>query len=315
VGRIFLPLLLVLAIVVGLIWAGEFGYGPIVITKENEYKVIVGLQGPRAEITEPGWDPTVWKIPLLDTVHTFDRRLSYLSAPPVEILIADGEKLIVDYYAVWRITAPLKFLRNYPAGVEAAEIRIQDVIKSLVGSKVGKLNLTQLLARSEVLSTIQEESTAQLLDTGVEVVDVRLNRTELPPNALDAAYAQMREQRTALAREHRAQGEGKAREVRAIADRLAVTTLARARADSERIRGEGDASATRIFAQAYQKDPEFYAFVRSLEAYRKTLKHGTTMVLSPDHVFLRNLEPQLEFDSDNEAVEPPPVSSGPPESP
>lgn len=309
-GRFILSVLIVVTSGVGLIWAGEYGYGPIVITKENEYKVIVGIMGPRAEITKPGWDPTVWKIPFFDKVHTFDRRLRYLNAPPVRVVIANNEKLIIDYYAVWRITHPLTYLRNYPSGVAAAEVRIQEAIKSLVGAKIGELNLTQLLARTEVLSTLHQESTARLEGTGVEVVDVRLNRTELPPNALDAAYAQMREQRNALAREHRAQGERMAREIRATADRLAITTLAYARAESERIRGEGDARAASIFARAYKKDPEFYGFVRSLEAYRKTLREGTTMVLSPDHVFLRNLEPELDI----EAGTPPPVSTGPPES-
>jgi len=142
---------------------------------------------------------------------------------------------------------------------------------------------------------------------GVEVVDVRLNRTELPPNAVGAAYAQMREQRTALAREHRAQGERIAREVRASADRLAVTALATARSLAEQVRGEGDAEATNIFASAHGQDPEFYAFVRSLEAYRKSFSEGTTMVLSPDHVFLRNLNPRLDVGSGPRS----PVSAGP----
>lgn len=310
-ARWILPVLLVMASVVGLIWAGEFGYGPIVITKENEYKVIVGAFGPRAEIKEPGWDPSIWKYPFIDTVHTFDRRLNYLNAPAVQVVIANNEKLIVDYYALWRITEPLTYLRSFPSGEAAAELRIQDAIKSLVGSKIGELNLSQLLARTEILSTLHSESTALLEGTGVEVVDVRLNRTELPPNALEAAYAQMREQRNALAREHRAQGERKAREIRATADRLATTTLASSRSESERVRGEGDADAARIYAVAYQKDPEFYGFVRSLEAYRKTLRRGTTMVLSPDHVFLRNLEPNLDIG--DEAM--PAVASGPPTAP
>lgn len=309
-GRWILSLLILAAGAVGLIWAGEFGYGPIVITRENEYKVIVGLYGPRAVITEPGWDPAIWKIPFVDEVLTYDRRLRYLNALPVRVVIANNEKLIVDYYAIWRITDPLIFKRNFPLGEAAAEQRIQEDIKSLVGSKIGELNLSQLLARAEVLSTLHTESTARLEGTGVEVVDVRLNRTELPPNAVGAAYAQMREQRIALAREHRAQGERMAREVRASADRLAVTTLAAARSQAQRVRGEGDAQAARIFARAHSQDPEFYAFVRSLEAYRKTLSRGTTMVLSPDHAFLRNLNPQLGVEVDSL----PPVSQKPSDS-
>ncbi|MDP6977697.1 MAG: protease modulator HflC [Myxococcota bacterium] len=303
-GRVLLPLLLVMAIVVGLLWAAEYGYGPIVITKENEYKVIVGLTGPRKEIKEPGWDPTVWVIPFVDEVLTYDRRLRYLNAPPVRIVIANGEKLIIDYYALWRITDPLEFRRQFPNGEEQAAGRIREDIKSLVGSKIGALDLAQLLARNEVLRTLHEESSERLRGTGVEVVDLRLNRTEFPPNAVEAAYAQMREQQRALAREHRAQGERMAREMRASAERSARTTLATARAESENLRGAGDAEATRIFAEAHQQDPEFYAFVRSLEAYRTSLREGTTMVLTPDHPFLRNLAPELDVQKL------PPVSAG-----
>ncbi len=303
-GRLLLPLLVVIALVVGLIWAADYGYGPVVITKENEYKVVVGLTGPRAVLTEPGWDIKVWKLPLVDEVLTYDNRLRYLNAPPVRVVIANDEKLIVDYYAVWRITDPLVFRRSFPSGEQAAEMRIQDDIKSLVGSKIGGLDLAQLLARSEVLSTLAAESSQALEGTGVAVVDVRLNRTELPPNAVGAAYAQMREQRKALAREHRAQGDRMARETRAAAERNATTTVATAHSESEQLRGLGDAEATRIFARAHQRDPEFYSFVRSLEAYGKALREGTTMVLSSDHPFLRNLEPKLD------AADLPPVSAG-----
>lgn len=293
-GRWLLRLLLLVAIVVGMIWAGEFGFGPVVITKEDESRVIVGLTGPRSVITEPGWDPTVWKIPVVDEVHTFDRRLQYLNAPPLRVLIANNEKLVVDFYVVWRITDPLDFLKNFPQGGDAsrlaAENRIEEVVKSRLGSRLGGLTLQQLLGRSKLLGKLEEDASENLLGTGLEVIDVRLNRTELPPNAVPSAYAQMREQRKALARESRALGERRAREVVAKAERLAATTLAKARADSERTRGEGDAGATQVFASAYQKDPEFYSFVRSLEAYRNSLKTGTTMVLSPSHEFLRYLE-------------------------
>jgi membrane protease subunit HflC len=290
--RLLMPLIFLVAAIVGLMWAGEYGYGPIVITREDQYKVIVGLNGPRAVLTEPGWDPTVWKIPFADEVREFDARLHYLNVPPDRVVIANGEKLIIDYYAIWRISDPLLFMRNYPVK-ERAEHQIADVVKSLVGARIGVLNLAQLLARAEILSRLNEETTARLEGTGVEVVDVRLNRTELPPNAVGAAYAQMREQRRALSREYRAQGARGARELVAEAERQAVTILAEARAKGEMVRGDGDATATRTFAAAHQKDPEFYAFMRSLEAYKNTLNSETTMVFSPDHPFLKYLEPNF----------------------
>jgi len=289
VRRLLLPLLLFVSLLVGLVWAAEFDQGPLVITKENQFKVIVGLGGPKAVLTEPGWDPSAWRIPLVDVVHVFDSRLQYLNARPVQTVIANNENLIVDYYAVWRITDPLLFLKGFPLGPGAAEIRIQEVVNSLVGSKIGRLSLAQLLERVEVLDTLAEDATTRLGADGVEVVDVRLNRTELPASAVPAAFAQMREQRKALSREHRAQGERQAREIRAEAEKHAVTTLAGARAEAQRTRGVGDAESTRIYAAAYGRDPEFYSFVRTLQAYESTIGEGTTLVVRPDHEFFRYL--------------------------
>ncbi len=306
ITRWLLRFLLLVALAVGMVWAAEYGWGPVVITKENEYKVIVGLFPPHDVITEPGWHPTIWRVPFVDEVHVFDSRLHYLNARPVRILIANNEKLIVDYFVIWRITEPLVFLENFPAGVPAAESRIQEVVKSLVGSRMGGLDLSQLLQRAEVISRLDQDSSERLAGTGVEVVDVRLNRTELPPNAVPAAFAQMREQRRALARENRAQGERRAREIRAEAQRLAAESIAKAHAEAERLRGAGDAESTRIFAGAHAKDPEFYAFVRSLEAYRKSLKQGTTLVVSPDHEFFRYLEPSRVLERTPAVSSPPP---------
>ncbi len=312
--RLIVPLLLLTALGVSLLWAGEYGYGPLVITREGEYKIIIGLFGPKAVLTEPGWDPTAWKFPIIDEVHVFDNRLQYLNAKPVRVLIANNENLIVDYYAIWRITEPLAFLENFPNGVAAAESRIQEVVKSLVGSEIGGLNLQQILERAEILSQLHVGSSERLAGTGVEVVDVRLNRTELPPNAVPAAYAQMREQRRALSREHRARGDRKAREIRAEANRNAVSTRATAQAEAERVRGEGDAKSTRIYADAYSKNPEFYAFTRSLEAYRKTISTGTTLVVSDENSFFRylNLDESDDDQADVPATRLPPVSTAAP---
>lgn len=287
--RLLFLVLVLAAAVVGLIWAGNYGYGPVVITREYEQKLVLRFGNPVKVLTAPG----IWwfRIPLMDRVEVFDRRLQSLDASPVEMLIAHGEKLIVDYYAIWRITDPLEFFRNFPQGMGAAEQRIQAKVRSLVGDTIGGLTLSQLLARSELLEQLAQEASQELSHQGVQVVDVRLDRTELPREAEPAAYDQMREQRRARAREFRAAGEREARRVRAEADREARTTVADARRSSEITRGEGDAEATRIYAEAYGKDPEFYSFVRSLEAYRRTIGEGTTLVLPPEHEFFRYLEP------------------------
>jgi len=226
-------------------------------------------------------------------VKTFDKRLQYLNAKPVEMVIAKGDRLIIDYYAIWRIDSALDYLMSFPEGMQSAEQRIQRAINGKVGARIGTLELSQLLERAEVLDQLDEESSEEMAGTGVMVVDVRLNRTEIPKNAEPAAFAQMREQRRALAREYRVDGEREARTARAEAERTARTTIAEARSEAEVIRGEGDAESAHTYAQAYGKDPEFYAFVRSLEAYRKTLGERTTMVLAPDHEFFRFLDPAV----------------------
>jgi membrane protease subunit HflC len=290
VRRLLFVALVLLALAVGLVWAGNYGYGPLVITREFEQKLVLRWGADPVKVLD---QPGIWpfRIPVIDRVEVFDRRLQHLDAEPVEMLIARGDKLIVSYYAVWRIADPLLFRQNFPKGMEEAEHRIQSKVRALVGDKIGGLTLAELLARSEVLHTLAEESNQGLADQGVHVVDVRLNRTEIPRNAEPAAYQQMREQRRARSREFRAAGEREARRVRAEAERLAVTTVAEARRQADVLRGEGDAEAARTYAAAYGQDPEFYAFVRSLEAYRKTIGDRTTLVLPPDHEFFRFLEP------------------------
>jgi len=288
VSRVLFPLLVLVAAIVGTIWMGHLGYGPLVINREGEERVILRLGDPVSVIPEPG---LAFRIPLLDEVRVFDGRFQYLDAEPVEMLIARGEKLIIDYFIVWRIRDPLEFLKSFPEGLGKAQDRIHETVNALVGAKIGGLTLAEILARSEILSRLAEESNAALSDTGADVVDVRINRTELPRAAEPAAYEQMREQRRALAREYRVRGERDARVIRAEASRDARTTVASARSDGEITRGLGDAESARIYAEAYGRDPEFYAFTRSLEAYRKSLGEHTTIVLPPEHEFFRYLEP------------------------
>ena len=280
--------LIAAALIVASLWGGALGIGPIVITHENEHKLILRLGDPVAILDEPGLS---LRIPLLDRVEVYDKRLQYLNAPPMEMLIARGEKLIVDFFVVWHIQDALAFRQNFGQDMPRAEARIQERVNALVGAKIGGLQLDQLLQRSEVLTQLDEESSEALASTGVRVVDVRLNRTEIPPNAEPAAFAQMREQRRALAREYRVGGERQAREIIAEAKRLARTQVAEAQAGADRTRGHGDAESARIYADAFGRNPEFYSFVRSLEAYRKTIGEGTTMVLPPDHEFFRYLQP------------------------
>jgi membrane protease subunit HflC len=289
---LFLPIVLG-GIVVAMLWASQIDRGPLVINRADEYRLVLRLGKPVAELTEAGlagmYAP---RIPFLDEVQVYDKKLQYLSAAATEIEIDDNERLIVDYYVLWQIDSPLEFRRSFPRGAAEAEKRIRRTVGSLVGDAVGNLTMAELLARAEVLDSLDERATQELESNGIRIVEVRINRTELPLPSESATFEQMREQRRALSRQKRAIGAREAREIRARANREAREMIAQANADSEVRRGEGDAEAARIYAQAYSKDPDFYAFVRSLEAYRKTLGAKTTLVVPPDHEFFKYLDPK-----------------------
>jgi membrane protease subunit HflC len=289
---LFLPIVLG-GFVVAMLWASQIDRGPLVINRADEYRLVLRLGRPIAELTEAGlagmYAP---RIPFLDEVQVFDKKLQFLSAAATEIEIDDNERLIVDYYVLWQIKAPLEFRRSFPSGTAEAKKRIQRTVGSLVGDAVGNLTMAELLARAEILDTLDERATEELESNGIRVVDVRINRTELPLPSESATFEQMREQRRAISRRKRAVGAREAREIRAKANREAREMLAQANADSEVRRGEGDAEAARIYAGAYSKDPNFYAFVRSLQAYRKTLGEKTTLVVPPDHEFFKYLDPK-----------------------
>ena len=280
-----------LVVCVGAIAAGNLDWGPVVITREDQQKIILRLNE-AIHVTEPGvW----WRIPLLDTVKDYDRRWLYLNTEPDTIQTADGEQLIFDNYAIWRIgqgDAAIQFRRSFPRGMKDAEKRIDRAVRDDVREVIGRHKLTEVLdeQRQQVMDEIAARTRTTLTQFGIEVADVRINRTDLPERTLDAVYARMKTERERLARKNRAEGEEKAREIRAAADREARVTVAEARRDAEILRGEGDAEATRIYAEAYGGDPEFYDFVRSLEAYRKTIGAGTTIVTSPNAEFFRFLE-------------------------
>jgi membrane protease subunit HflC len=281
-----LLLLILVAVLVGSIWLGQYGVGPVVITNEDEFNLILTLGNPtRDPITEPG---LTLRTPFLDTVVTLDKRLQYLNAEPAALLIGN-ETMLVDYYAIWHITDPLAFRRSYPRERDA-EVALQARLKSLVGATIGRLPLQLVLSRGAVLDDLDSELSAALEGKGIEVVDLRINRTELPKDTEASAFARMREERRAISREHRAKGEREARELRAKAEREARTLQAEARSRAEVARGQGDAEAAAIYADAYGRDAEFYSFVRSLQAYRATLGERTTMVLPPDHDFFRYLD-------------------------
>ncbi len=274
-------------VITGLIAAGNAGFGPVVINKEGQQQLILSLGEPRAVI-EPGW---ALRVPLIEEAVPFDRRLLYLNTESDVIQTIDQERIVVDNYVMWRIAAPILFHSSFPRGRSQAEKQLDRVVRAQVREVIGTKTLTQVLTdqRIEIMQTIVKDSAASLESSGIAIQDVRINRTELPPSIEKNVYARMETDRSRLARKHRAEGEEQARLIRAQADRSAQVLVAEARGQAEITRGEGDAEAARIYAEAFNIDPDFYAFTRSLEAYRKTIGEGTTLVLSPESEFFRFL--------------------------
>lgn len=310
--RLLFFLALLLAVASTTSW---LGMGPFVLNTEGEVRVVKFFGSVSAVITEPGLHLAV----ATETIQ-YDGRWLHLSSEPTSIQTLDQEPLVVDNFAVWRIKDPLRFNESFPSGVPEAEKQLAQQVKSRVREVIGLLRLEQVLARevppqlslekakalgclksavdvdgNEIAPTLTEAITARscqtVNDLGIEIAEVRLSRTEIPAgNPEGKVYDRMRSEREELAKKYRAEGEELARKIRAAADRDAEIAIERARSDAMKIRGEGDAGAAGVFAEAFGQDPEFYDFVRSLEAYRKTLGEGTTMVLPPDHPFLEFLQ-------------------------
>jgi membrane protease subunit HflC len=287
-------LLLVLLLVFGV--TSFLGFGPLVMNREGEQRIAVLLGDPVSVITKPGLALTV---PFVN-VQVFDGRWRHLSTKPRVVQTLDLEQIVVDHYAVWRIADPLQFRRTFPSGLLEAETQIDQQVRGQVREVIGRKRLMQVLKdeRDAILEEIAQKSSEAAQRFGVEIRDVRINRTELPKETEENVYARMRAERDRLARKYRAEGEEQARAIRAEADRAAQVIVAEARRDAEVERGKGDAEAARIYAEAYGQDAEFYAFVRGLEAYRKTLGQGTTLVLPPDHEFFRLFQSGGELPAD-----------------
>jgi membrane protease subunit HflC len=300
---------LLIAGFLGLVMLGEFGLGPLLITHEGEQNLILRLREAQAPALGPGLS---WRIPLVDDVRTFEARELYLNVEPLPIQTRDKERIVIDNYVLWRIQDPLLFFKSFSTGQGQAELQIDRVVRADVREVIGRRTMSEVVTseRREIMREITEASRKQLEPFGVHIVDVRINLTELPPATEENVYARMRAERERLARKYRAEGKEEARGIRAEAQREARVIVAEANERSEVLKGEGDAQAARIYADAYNTDPEFYAFVRSLEAYRKTIGRGTTLVLPPGHEFFRLFE-SIEAVDPRERARPAPKRPAP----
>ena len=229
------------------------------------------------------------KIPFVQNVVYFDRRLLDFDADAQEVIMADQKRLVVDAFARYRITDPLRFYQT--VGTEAnMRARLSAIVNASLRNVLGSVPFSAVLTarRAELMGQISESVVNEAKGFGVRVFDVRIMRADLHPDNSAAIYARMQTERERTAKQERAEGAETAQRIRAEADRDRTVILAEAQRQAQILRGQGDAEATRIFADAFNRDPDFYAFYRSLQAYQKSLTDGSaTLVLTPDSEFFR----------------------------
>ena len=239
-----------------------------------------------AVIEDPGLN---FKIPLLHEIIFYDDRILPLDTQPLEVTPLDDRRLVVDAFARWRIRDPVRFRRAVGSGAElAGEARLERILNAALRQVLGSVDSGAVLSSDRValMNQIRDQSRGQANALGIEVVDVRIKRADLPEQNLAATFERMRAERQREAADEIARGNEAAQRVRAAADRTVVETVSLARKEAEIVRGEADARRNAIFADAFGRDPEFFEFYRSLAAYSKAFKaENSTLVISPDSEF------------------------------
>jgi membrane protease subunit HflC len=234
-----------------------------------------------------------FKIPLIQEVVTYEDRILGLQTAPSEVTPLDDRRLVVDAFARWRIVNLVEFREAVGAGGEnAAQTRLERIVSASIREVLGGVPSNRVLSedRTALMNQIRDNARAQALDLGVDIVDVRLTRTDLPDQNLAATFARMRAEREREAADERARGEEAALRVRASADRTVIELTSDARRQAEVIRGEADGERNRVYAEAFGRDPEFFAFTRSLTSYERALQgSNSSIVMQPDSLFFEYL--------------------------
>ena len=275
--KFLIPLLVVLAIT---------GYQSLFIVQEINQAIVLQFGDPKKIITKPGLN---FKLPFIQNVVYLDRRVLNLDNPPEEVIAADQKRLIVDAFARFRIVDPLKFYISV-GNESVARQRLATIINSRIRGVLGTQNLATLLSidRSKHMATIQNDVNTEAKNFGITIVDVRIKRADLPQANSEAIFKRMQTEREREAKEFRAQGAEIAQKIRSTADKDVTVILAQANKKSEIMKGEGDGQRNKIFANAFGRDPQFFAFYRAMQAYEKALIGGeTSLVLSPDSEFFK----------------------------
>jgi len=261
-------------------------YNSVFTVYQTRQALVVRLGQPVRVVTEPGLN---FKIPLIDSVISIDKRILDLENASAEVIASDQKRLVVDAFARYRITNPLLFYQTVGT-VEGANSRLATLLNSALRRVLGEATLTHVVRddRQQLMTRVREQLGREADAFGINVVDVRIRRADLPEQNSQAVYQRMQTERQREAAEFRAQGAQRAQEIRSRADRDVTVLVAEANSKAEQVRGEGDGERNRIFAGAFGQDPDFFSFYRSMQAYEAGLKpNDTRMVLRPDSDFFR----------------------------
>lgn len=264
-----------------LVLAALFVLSTIIIVDETEQIVILQFGKPVRTIKDPGLN---WKLPApFQTSNSFEKRLLEYDVPPEEILSKDKKSLIIDNYVRWRITDPLLFLQTVRA-VPTAKTRLDDIVYSELRQELGTHDMVEIITetRELIMEKVTKASNEETSKYGIEVIDVRIRRVDLPRENEASIYARMEAERKRQANKFRSEGAEEAQKIRAATDRDKTVILAEAYKTAQKIRGEGEAIALDIYASSYSKDSDFYEFTRTLETYEKVIDKKTTLVLPGD---------------------------------
>jgi len=259
------------------------------IIDEREQAIITMFGQPMRTVREPG---LYMKVPFIHSLQRFDKRVLSSDAQAVEYLTSDKKRVVVDHISRWRITDPLEFYRTVRTEAGAL-IRLNDIVTGRLREEIAKRSFIDFVReqREAIVQAVSQDARASVKQQfGIELIDVRIKRLDLPREVQASVYARMQAERQRIAKKYRAEGEEQAREIRANVNKEAQIVLAKSYEQAQKLMGEGDAQATAIYASAYEKDPEFYSFMRRLETYERSLGAGTTIVLDADSDLLKYLE-------------------------
>jgi len=254
---------------------------------ETKQAIVLQFGKPVRAIKESGLN---WKLPFIQNVRYFEDRLLIYDSAPTEIITKDKKTLIVDNYARWRIINPLTFLQTV-RDINGAQTRLDDIVYSELRVDLGLFNMSEIVSekRESIMERVTKICNEKSNTYGIEIVDVRIKRVDLPPENEKYIFERMKAERERIAKQYRAEGEEESAKIIAETEKEKTVILAEAYKTAQILKGEGDAEAAKIYTESFNQDPEFYKFFRTLEAYKNTFKDKTTLLLSSESEFLKYL--------------------------